>query len=287
MGRKALIVEDESDLSMLLAEILRTCGFESKVLHQGADAVAWVRQHQPDLILLDLMLPDQSGYEICEELKLDRRTNLIPVIMVTARAQHEDRVHGLEVGANSYLTKPFTVEQLQEAVKHVMQWRTQLSQSGAQGEIHFRLSSDTQYLDELNQLVASMFLFSGLSQQQVHQITTAVREMGTNAIEWGHRKQVDLPVLVTYRIDEKKIEIVIKDTGPGFNPTKLPHACQDDDDPGGHMCVRESLGLRPGGFGILLAKGLVDDLRYNDRGNEVRMVKFFEPHNGANAVPTG
>lgn len=286
MGRKALIVEDEADLGMLLAEILKTCGFEASLLREGANAVAWVRDNQPELILLDLMLPDQSGYAICQELKLDRKTNLIPVIMVTARAQHEDRVHGLQVGANCYLTKPFTVQQLQEAVGNVMQWRKQLNLSGAQGEIHFRLSSDTQYLEELNQLVTSMFLFSGLSQQQVHQLTTAVREMGTNAIEWGHRKQVDLPVLVTYRIDDKKIEIVIKDNGPGFNPRTLPHACQDDDDPAGHMCVRESLGLRPGGFGILLAKGLVDDLRYNDRGNEVRMVKFFAPHGGPNGVPT-
>jgi anti-sigma regulatory factor (Ser/Thr protein kinase) len=231
-------------------------------------------------VLLDLMLPDHNGYQICQELKLDRETNLIPVIMVTARAGHDDLVQGLRVGANCYVTKPFTVEQIEDAVDHALRWRQEMRRSGAQGEIHFQLSSDTRYLEELNQLVTSMFLFSGLDEQQVHQLTTAVREMGANAIEWGHRKRVDLPVRVTYRIDPQKIEIVIRDNGPGFNPKQLPHACRDDD-PAAHMCVRDALGLRPGGFGILMARGLVDDLRYNDTGNEVRMVKYF----GANGSP--
>src|SRR5689334_13404037 len=71
MSRRALIVEDEMELGELLAEHLRAWGFESTVLNEGKNAVAWVRQHQPDLILLDLLLPDTDGYTICETLKLD------------------------------------------------------------------------------------------------------------------------------------------------------------------------------------------------------------------------
>ena len=73
-----------------------------------------------------------------------------------------------------------------------------------------------------------------------------------------------------YRIDPEKVTIVIRDTGPGFNPTELPHAAGPDD-PIAHMEVRESLGLREGGFGILMARGLVDELAYNKTGNEVRL----------------
>jgi two-component system OmpR family response regulator len=286
MSRAALIVEDEGDIGEILAEIVRGKGLAPTVLREGKGAAAWVRRNKPDLVMLDLMLPDGNGYQICHELKLDRETNLIPVIMVTARAQHEDLVQGLRVGANCYVTKPFTVEQIEEAVDHALGWRQEMQRSGAKGEIHFQLSSDTRYLEELNQLVTSMFLFSGLSEQEVHQITTAVREMGANAIEWGHRKRVDLPVRVTYRIDPQKIEIVIRDNGPGFNPQQLPHACHDDD-PAAHMCVRDALGLRPGGFGILMARGLVDDLRYNDTGNEVRMVKFFGPDGSPSPAANG
>jgi CheY-like chemotaxis protein len=282
MVRKALIVEDERDTGELLVEILRRRGFDATLLMEGKPVIPWTYQHQPELILLDLMLPDVDGYTICEDLKLDRTTNMIPVVMVTARDQPQDKVHGLQVGANFYLTKPFTVEQLDHAITHAFSWRDSLQGSGTEGEIHFQLQSDSRYLEELNQLLASLFLFSGLSQAQVRQMTTAIREIGTNAIEWGHQKQIDRIVTVTYRIDPEKITINISDTGPGFDPTNVPHAAQPED-PVNHMMVREMLGLREGGFGILMARGLVDDLQYNEAGNEVRLVKYFagKPANGA------
>jgi DNA-binding response OmpR family regulator len=282
MARKALIVEDERDTGELLVEILRRRGFDATLLMEGKPVIPWTYQHQPELILLDLMLPDIDGYTICEDLKLDRTTNMIPVVMVTARDQPQDKVHGLQVGANFYLTKPFTVEQLDHAINHAFSWRDSLELSGTEGEIHFQLQSDSRYLEELNQLLASLFLFSGLSQAQVRQMTTAIREIGTNAIEWGHQKQIDRIVTVTYRIDPEKITINIRDTGPGFDPTNVPHAARAED-PVNHMMVREMLGLREGGFGILMARGLVDDLQYNEAGNEVRLVKYFagKPANGA------
>ncbi|MFO0863862.1 MAG: ATP-binding protein [Gemmataceae bacterium] len=136
------------------------------------------------------------------------------------------------------------------------------------------MQSDTTHLEELNHLLSAMFLFSGLTEQQAKQLTTAVRELGTNAIEWGNKKQSDQLVTVDYRIDPEKIRIVIRDSGPGFDPVNLPHAANTED-PIGHMIVREALGLREGGFGILMSKGLVDELNYNDSGNEVSLVKYF------------
>jgi CheY-like chemotaxis protein/anti-sigma regulatory factor (Ser/Thr protein kinase) len=276
MVRKALIVEDEPDLGELLAELLRRWGFEPTVLPEGKSVVAWVRLHQPSVILLDIQLPDVDGFTICETLKLDRETNLIPVVMVTIMSAQEDRVRGLQVGANRYLTKPFTADDLHRAIQDAMDWLEDLRRHGTQGEIRFQIQSDEQYLDELNQMLGGLFLFSGLTQPQVKQLTTAVRELGTNAIEWGHRKQVDRIVTVDYRIDPQKITIAIKDTGPGFDPHNLPHAAKPED-PTGHMMVRETLGIREGGFGILLSRGLVDDLQYNETGNEVRLIKYFPP----------
>jgi two-component system, OmpR family, response regulator len=282
MSRKALVVEDEQDTGTLLAEHLRRWGFEPTVLTDGKPAVPWVRENQPDLILLDLLLPGVDGFTICENLKLDRQTNLIPVIMITALVAPEDKVHGLQVGANEYLTKPFTGADLNKAIQHAFAWKDDLLHHGTEGEVHFQLQSDTQYLEELNHLLGSLFLFSGLTQSQVKQLTTAVRELGTNAIEWGHQKQKDRIVTVVYRIDPEKVTIVIKDTGPGFDPNNVPHAAQPDD-PVAHMMVRETLGLREGGFGILMSRGLVDDLQYNEAGNEVRLVKYFPPRAHLNA----
>jgi CheY-like chemotaxis protein/anti-sigma regulatory factor (Ser/Thr protein kinase) len=272
----ALIVEDEPELAELFGEILRMRGLRSTVLHQGTPAPQYIRDHKPDLVMLDLMLPDRDGYSVCEEVKLDRKTNLTPIVMVTARAHHEDLVKGLAVGANEYVTKPFTVEQLNAAIDRALGWRDELLKCGARGEIHFELKSDARFLEELNHMLSSLFLYSGLRSESVRQLTTAIREMGMNAIEWGHRKSSNLLVNVTYRIEADKVVIKIKDAGPGFDPANVPHAA-DADDPTKHMDVRDSLGLRAGGFGILMAKGLVDELKYNETGNEVRLVKYFAP----------
>jgi CheY-like chemotaxis protein len=276
MTRIALIVDDELDVAQIMAELLRRWGFEPTIQTHGKDAVDWARQEKPELILLDIMLPDVNGFSICETLKLDRETNRIPIIMITALVEHEDRVRGLQVGADRYLTKPFNSEQLHKAINDAFAWHDDLAKHGTEGAIRFHFQSDTQYLDELNHLLGSLFLFSGLAPQQVRQLTTAVRELGTNAIEWGHQKNVDRIVTVDYRIDPEKVTIDIKDTGPGFNPQNLPHAASPDD-PVGHMMVRETLGLREGGFGILMSRGLVDELTYNEKGNEVRLVKYCPP----------
>lgn len=284
MKRKALVVEDELELGMLLGEHLRRWGYEPTVLNEGKPVIPWVRQNQPSLILLDLMLPDMeepgkkdpAGFQICEELKLDRETNLIPIVMVTALSGQEEKVRGLQVGANRYLTKPFSANDLKKAIQDAVDWQEDLRRRGTEGEIRFQLQSDTAYLEELNHLLGSLFLFSGLTHQQVKQLTTAIRELGTNAIEWGHKKQVDRIVTVDYHIDPQKITIHIKDTGSGFDPQHLPHAAHPDD-PIGHMMVREALGIREGGFGILMSRGLVDELTYNEAGNEVRLVKYFPP----------
>jgi DNA-binding response OmpR family regulator len=274
MPLRALIVEDDPDTANLLATSLEQWRFEPTVLHEGRPAVPWVREYLPDLVLLDLMLPDMDGYDICGALKLDRRTNLVPVVIATARTDPEARVLGLRVGADQYLTKPFTQDQLSTAVRAVLAWREDLQRRGTTGEVRFHLRSATTYLEELNQLLASLFYFTPLSQRQVNHLTLAVRELGTNAIEWGHQRQVERIVTVTYRIDPAKITIVIHDTGPGFNPDNVPHAANPND-PTAHMAVREALGLRDGGCGILMARGLVDELEYNATGNEVRLVKYF------------
>ncbi len=273
MPARALIVEDEVELAELFAEILKRRGLDAAVLHEGGPAAEWVRKHQPDLVLLDLMLPDKSGYAVCEELKLDRKTNLTPIVMVTARSAHLDMVKGLAVGANEYVTKPFTFDQLNAAIDRALAWRDELCRCGAKEEIHFELKSDACFLEELNHTLSNLFLYSGLASDAIRQLTTAIREMGMNAIEWGHRKQGNLLVNITYRIDKDRVVIVIRDSGPGFNPARVPHAA-DPEDPVKHMEVRDALGLRVGGFGILMARGLVDELQYNQTGNEVRLVKY-------------
>jgi DNA-binding response OmpR family regulator len=274
MPRNVLIVDDERDTREILASLVQARGYESIQLDSGGAVADAVRAHKPDLILLDLMLPDVDGFAICERLKRDRETNLIPVILVTALNDANHRLSGVRVGANGYLTKPFTPEQLFGAIDTALAWRDEHSDHGTTGEINFDIRSEPTYLAQTNDLLADLYAHTPLTERQVKDLKQVVLEMGGNAIEWGHRKNADLVLRITYRIDSEKVTIVIKDQGPGFNPSQIPHAASEED-PIGHLDVRNELGIREGGFGIMLAKGLVDDFRYNDKGNEVTLIKRF------------
>ncbi len=107
-----LIVEDEADLVSVLQYNISGSGRRAIVALRGADAVVQAREHVPDLILLDLMLPDVSGVEIARQLRADPRTAQLPILMLSARGGDIDRIVGFEVGADDYVTKPFSVREL-------------------------------------------------------------------------------------------------------------------------------------------------------------------------------
>jgi two-component system phosphate regulon response regulator PhoB len=109
---KILIVEDEHDIAELIAFNLRRAGYEVVMAHDGIEGTMVAMRERPSLIVLDLMLPGRDGFGVFRELRRDARTVNIPVIMLTARAQTEDRIQGLEVGADDYLTKPFSPKEL-------------------------------------------------------------------------------------------------------------------------------------------------------------------------------
>lgn len=275
MPRTVLIVDDERDTNEILASLVRARDFEPIQLYTGSQVAAAVREHAPSVILLDLMLPDIDGFAICDQLKRDRETNLIPVIMVTALHDASHRAAGVRVGANGYLTKPFTPDQLFKAIDNALAWRHDHETLGTHGEIRFDIRSEATYLQQVNDLLADLYAHTPLTERQVKDLRQAVMEMGGNAIEWGHRKNAELVLQITYRIDPDAVTLIIRDQGPGFNPGKIPHAASEDD-PIGHLDVRNELGIREGGFGIMLAKGLVDEFHYNDVGNEVTLIKRFE-----------
>jgi two-component system phosphate regulon response regulator PhoB len=122
MGGMILVVEDERDLASVLDYNLRREGYETRLAETGARALelAMAPGEKPMLVLLDLMLPDMSGVEVCRRLKQNAQTRAIPVIMVTARGEEIDRVVGFEVGADDYIVKPYSVRELLLRVQAVL-----------------------------------------------------------------------------------------------------------------------------------------------------------------------
>ena len=112
-----LIVEDETRLASILADYLHASGFASHQLAEGLGVAAWVREHRPDLILLDLMLPGRNGMDICKDI---RSFSAVPIIMVTARVEEIDRLLGLELGADDYICKPYSPREVVARVKTIL-----------------------------------------------------------------------------------------------------------------------------------------------------------------------
>ena len=121
MKPKILIVDDEPDAIEMLAFNLRNSGYEVVTAEDGEEALKKAKQDNPDLMVLDLMIPEVDGLEVCKLLRRDPATAKLPIIMLTAKAAEIDRVLGLEIGADDYVTKPFSPRELVLRVKKLLQ----------------------------------------------------------------------------------------------------------------------------------------------------------------------
>jgi len=117
MSNSILIVEDEIKLASLLSDYFLQAEFSTHLIHEGNSVVEWVKENQPNAILLDLMLPGKSGIDICKEI---RQFSNVPILMVTAKVDEIDRLLGLELGADDYICKPFSPREVVARVKAVL-----------------------------------------------------------------------------------------------------------------------------------------------------------------------
>jgi len=115
--KRILVVDDEVDLVETVRFSLELEGYDVLVADNGEEALNQARKENPDLILLDLMLPKLDGYKVCRLLKFDERYKHIPILMLTAKIQEKDKATGMETGANEYITKPFEMDELMKKVK--------------------------------------------------------------------------------------------------------------------------------------------------------------------------
>ena len=117
MSKRILLVEDEKNIILGLRTCLDAAGYQVEVVEDGEAALAAVHREKPDLVLLDLLLPKVDGFEVLSTMKNDHNLKQIPVIVLTAKAEEEDRRRALDLGANAYMTKPFRQQELWDILK--------------------------------------------------------------------------------------------------------------------------------------------------------------------------
>ena len=182
----------------------------------------------------------------------------------------------MRVGANVHLVRPDTVAEFDESVDRALGWVHRLRVEGLRIEVELELDSRSEYLLEVNDFLEELCLQTPLSRDQVMRLRQAFLEIGLNAIEWGNRSRVEAPVHVAFRAFANRVELEVIDQGNGFDLKNLPHAANRDN-PLQHLDIREQLGLREGGFGLLIARGLVDELRYEQGGSRAILTMRLHP----------
>jgi len=141
MKTKILIVEDDPHILLGLEEVLKSDGFEVAVCSRGDQAIEALKKHRPALVVLDVMLPGMSGYDICKELRSKKVAT--PILMLTAKGQELDKVVGLDLGADDYVTKPFGVRELLARIHALLRRTTAAPAAGANAQATFQVGPAT------------------------------------------------------------------------------------------------------------------------------------------------
>lgn len=196
--QRILIIEDEVDIAELISFNLQRNQFDTILAHDGLDGLNKALSIEPDLIILDIMLPGMDGINVNKELKRDPRTRNIPVIMLTAKAQTEDRIAGLETGADDYITKPFSPKELVLRTQAILK-RTTTKSSGTVLELGpFKFDKNTLsfYLDgQLEDLTSTEFKLMIFLCERVN----APQDRSTLLKEvWGYSDEVHSRTLDTH-----------------------------------------------------------------------------------------
>ena len=183
----ALIVEDEPEANQLLSMLVQLRGYQTDSAFTGGEALEMVGRARPDIVFLDLMLPDINGYDVCRALKGSRPTSAIPVVMVTARLAAENRVQGFRVGATDYVPKPYTPDQIFGAMAQADAWRRRLDDGEDQGVIPLDAGGDVAALREISRLRTLLLERTRLSEDAARRLDQVLLDLASRAVDWGCR----------------------------------------------------------------------------------------------------
>jgi CheY-like chemotaxis protein len=211
----ALIVEDEPEANKLLGMLLRLRGYKSESAFTGKEAMQLVERSHPDIIFLDLMLPDLNGYEICKILKSSKGTSLIPLVIVTARIAAENRIESFCLGADDYIAKPYTPDQVFQAVEKALHWLDQSREGQIQGDVCFNHADDGEILRRLGQFRSLVLARTALGLEDALLIGRAVKEIWCLADERAQSFPDEPTTTLVYTLTDDRLTLVFHNA-PGW-----------------------------------------------------------------------
>lgn len=283
-SHRALIVDSSPEINQLLVNLFDPQEWNVQFARDNHEALRLASERVYDLIITGERTSGKEDLELLRRLRLVRpHTRLI---ILTDEFTPGDVLNSIRERAFSYFARPFSTERLADIIRVAMNepyWDDGIEILSATPN-WVRLSVRCDVLTA-NRLIQFYREASDLPDAETEEVATAFREILLNAIEHGAGFDSTKFAEVGYVRTRRMVMCKVKDPGTGFSLDELKHSAltNTEDDPFRHMTTREELGMRPGGFGILMARRLVDELFYNEKGNEVLLIKYLDPPAAASA----
>jgi CheY-like chemotaxis protein/anti-sigma regulatory factor (Ser/Thr protein kinase) len=272
---RILVVDDDPDIHDLLASSVREMPWRMDAAYDGLEGLARLEESGPyDLVITDICMPRLDGLELLE--RIQRCSPSTPVVVMTAQNTPANIVRAIRDKAFTYFSKPFSPAAVVEMIGQALEAPASRDDfevlSAAPNWISLLLRCKLEIADRLVQFFRELRV--DLSAEEQSNIAMAFRELLINAIEHGGHLDPDQKVEVAYIRLSQAVLYYVRDPGEGFSFDNLAHAAVASD-PLQHVEVRDQCGMRPGGFGILIMRNIADELIYNEKGNQVLLVKYL------------
>lgn len=275
--KRILIVDDNSDVHRLLSAALAAPDRQIESVYDGLEGLARIEAVPYDLVLTELNMPGLDGLALLERVRRLRPATKVAVM--TDDCTPEDIVRFMRKQAFTCFRKPLAMGTVSDMVASALRGSSREDDivvfSATPEWLGVELRCKMETADRIVQFLRE--LPTDLPQVDRENIAAAFREILVNAIEHGAGSDPEKKVRITYVRTARAILYYVRDPGKGFSFGDLPHAAVSNPTgaPTNHAEIRDRLGLRPGGFGILLTRHLVDELIYNETGNEALLIKYL------------
>jgi CheY-like chemotaxis protein len=277
-AQRILVVDDDRSTRHLIRLQLRSAGYAVETAGDGAAALAKLRRKPFDLVLLDVWMPGMDGLEMLARLR--EEPSHPKVVVMTADDTSATLLRAIRQHAYRYVTKPIEPKDLVILVGGVLASKAEARPieviSARPDWVELLVPCDRSAAERIQDFLAR--LDSDLPEAVRAQVGQAFRELLMNAIEWGGHLDPSQSVRISYLRARRMLLYRIADPGKGFSFEGLTHSALSNpaDQPMQHAFTREDKGLRPGGFGLLMTRQMVDELLYNEAHNEVVFVKYLD-----------
>jgi CheY-like chemotaxis protein/anti-sigma regulatory factor (Ser/Thr protein kinase) len=274
---RILIVDDDPSIHELIQAMLAGTIWEADSVCNGEAALARLETHSYGVLLTDILMPGMDGITLLGQLR--NRFPDTPVVTMTLRNTPEHMLASLRREAAAYVSKPFSRDTLLTTLENASATSVSSDEikilSDKPHWISLQIRCRLATADRLSRFVRE--LSSDLEPGQREQVATAFRELLLNAVEHGGHLDPEKTVDLSYIRTARAIFYYIRDPGEGFSMDSLAHAAiaNSPGEPLRHSELRRQMGIRPGGFGLLMTKSFADELIYSAKGNEVILIKYL------------